>query len=438
MRATNLKEWRFVIKRNLRKSLPLWLLNLYFSFYPFVGNFIYGYPSRRIKIIGITGTDGKSSVVMFTARILKEAGYKVGYFSSVYYGDGDNECLNVHKMTMPGRFFLQGFLKKLAENKCDFAVIEVTSEGIKQKRHLFMDFDVALVTNIKPEHIESHGSFKKYKQAKSALFKKISKSYHKNIPKTIIANADDAEAETFLSFEAEQKIRFGIRRKADVRGQILYSDLFKNIFRLEMRGASSIIEMTAGGPFVVENALAAIVAASALGILLKPCVATLEKTSNPPGRFEVVSKNPMIIIDYAHTVVAVSKLLEFARKNWKGKIIHVFGAAGGGRDKWKRSLLAELSEKYCDVSILTEENSFDEPTEDILQNIYEGFKEKEKVIIIPNRKEAVSKAIEIQQSSKDILVLLTGKGSETVIAGPLGKKIPYNEKQTVLCLLDNY
>lgn len=436
--AENFKEWWFITKKKLRKVLPLGLLNLYFSSYPFIGNIIFDRPSRKIKLIAITGTDGKSSSVIFTARILKEAGYKVGFFSSVSYSDGNQEHPNNFKMTMPGRLFLQKFLKRLVDNKCDFGVIEVTSEGIKQKRHLFIDFDIALVTNIKPEHIESHGSFENYKQAKSTIFRNLARSYRKNIPKTIIVNNDDGEAKTFSSFDAEQKIAFGIREKADIQSQIINTDLFQNVFRVEMGGQSATVEMSAGGPFITENALAAIAVAKVLKITLATCVTALKKITNPPGRFEIVSKKPIIIVDYAHTIAAVEKILLFVRKNWQGKIVHVFGAAGGGRDKWKRPRLGELSEQFTDFSILTEENSFDEPTGNILQDIYAGFKNKNRVAIIADRRQADQKAVEMQMDSKDTLLLLTGKGCETVIAGPLARKTPYNEKQTILCLLNNY
>jgi len=436
--AKNFKERWFVTKKKLRNRLPEGPLSLYFALYPFVGNLIFGRPSRKIKLIAVTGTDGKSSSVIFTVRILKEAGYKVGFFSSVSYSEGNQESPNPFKMTMPGRLFLQRFLKKLVDNKCDFGVIEVTSEGIKQKRHLFIDFDIVLVTNIKPEHIESHGGFENYKQAKSVIFRNLNRSYRKNIPKTIIVNNDDAEAKTFLSFDAEQKLSFGMHGGSDVHGQVLNTGLFQNTFCVNTKGRLATIIMSAGGPFVVKNALAAIAIAQALEIPLETCATALGKKENILGRFEVVSKKPMIIVDYAHTVAAVEKILLFVRENWQGEIVHVFGAAGGGRDKWKRSQLGELSEKYAHFSILTEENSFDESTTNILQGIYGGFKKKERVVIVADRRQAVQRAIEMQGDAENVLLLLTGKGCETVIAGPFAGKIPYNEKQTVLCLLGNY
>ncbi len=434
--ASNFKEWRFYIKKKIRNFLPTPILNVYFGFYPFVGNLVFGCPSKKIKLIGVTGTDGKSSTVIFITRILQEAGFKVGFFSSIAYSDGNQEQINGFKMTMPGRFFLQRFLKRLVDNKCDFGVIEVTSEGVKQKRNLFIDFDIALITNLKPEHIESHGGFEKYKLAKSVIFRNLIRGYDKGIAKTIIVNNDDSEARSFLQFSANHKMTFGIHTPSDVQGEIIDTGLFQNNFKVKTNDEIANIKISAGGPFVTENALAAISIGKTLGIDLTICVNALEKITNPPGRFEAVSKQPLIIVDYAHTIAAVEKILSFVRENWSGKIIHVFGAAGGGRDKRKRPKLAELSERFSDQTILTEENSFDEPVEDILKDIFIGFKNKNRVDIIPNRTLAVKKAIEIASSSKDTMVLLTAKGSEMVIAGPLGRKTPYNEKQTVLCLLN--
>jgi UDP-N-acetylmuramoyl-L-alanyl-D-glutamate--2,6-diaminopimelate ligase len=194
------------------------------------------------------------------------------------------------------------------------------------------------------------------------------------------------------------------------------------------------ISLNEGGPFIVENILASLAVACAFNIPLKNSSLALRGTKNPPGRFEVVSLKPVIIVDYAHTIAGVEKLLSFVRKNWSKDIIHVFGAAGGGRDKWKRPELAKLSEKYTTVSILTEENPFDEPTSEIIHDIRKGFSEQREVYTEENRRDAVKKGLNMVLVD-DGLLLLTAKGSETVIAGPCGKKYPYNEKETVLCFL---
>ncbi len=413
--------------------LPRPLLNLYFSFYPFVGSVIWARPSRNLNIVGITGTDGKSSTVIFTARILREAGYKAGFFSSVAYSDGDTEQPNTFKMTMPGRFFMQRFLKNLVEHQCNFGVIEVTSEGIKQKRHLFIDFDTVAITNLKPEHIESHGGFNRYKEAKATIFKDLMKNFRKKFPKTIVVNADDDESKEFLNFDADQKITFGIKNGAAIHAEQIQSSLFETRFTIRSKSHTLPIQMKLGGPFFVENAIAAVAIAQGFGTPLATSISALEKISHLPGRFEIVSKNPLVIVDYAHTVAAVEEVLSFIKKNWGGRIVHVFGAAGGGRDKWKRPHLAALSEQFSDLSILTEENPFDEPTELIMKDIYDGFKDKKRVLSIPDRREAVKKALSLNE--KNTLFLFTGKGCETVIAGPRGTKKPYNEKEAVLqCL----
>lgn len=430
-----LRQILAVCKKEIKQKLPPAILDCYFQLFPFIGHIIFNYPSRRLKVIGITGTDGKSSTVIFLARILKKAGWKVGFSSSVFINDGNREYFNNKKMTMPGRFFMQKFINRLVKNKCSCAIIEVTSEGIKQKRHLYIDFDVAIITNIKPEHIESHGGFENYKNTKASFFRSLSASFPKNIPKTIIANNNDLEAKSFLKFPARQKISFGRRySNSQIEFEIIDSNLEKNIIRIFAEKENFIINLKLGGPFVAINAAAAISAAKSLGIKNEICRQALEEIKLVSGRFEIISRNPLIIIDYAHTIAAVSQLLEFTRTQWPGKIIHVFGAAGGGRDKWKRPKLGEISEKFTDISILTEENSFDEKTEKILEDIKQGFQDKNRVLVIPQRKKALEKALEL--SDKNTLILSTGKGCETVMASVFGKKIPYNEKETLLCLLN--
>lgn len=330
---------------------------------------------------------------------------------------------------MPGRFFMQKFLRSLVQKKCDFAILEVTSEGIKQKRHLYIDFDVAAITNLKPEHIESHGNFEKYKSTKATIFQNLQQSHKKDIPKMIIVNDDDVESRDFRKYPADKKISFGSRHTAVVRGKIITQNLFQNIFTITSGTDTCEINMNLGGPFIRDNVLASVAIATGLGIPLSVCQQALQKITGIPGRFEIVSNDPVIIVDYAHTVAAVERILSFVRKHWPGEIIHIFGAAGGGRDKWKRPLLAGLSERFAGFSILTEENPFDEAEEEILQTLYNGFKDPSRAIIIPDRKDAIREAL--RRRTPQTLLLCTAKGSETVIAGPFGRKKPYNEKEFI-------
>ena len=417
----------FRLKKSIRSILPKPLFEAYLWMYPAIGNLIYGRPSSKLRVIGVTGTDGKSSTVLLTARLLQAAGHKVGFFSSIAYHDGLVEQPNTFKMTMPGRLFLQRFLRTLVDNDCDIAILEVTSEGIKQKRHAFIQFDTVLCTNITPEHIEAHGGFAAYLKAKQELFRRY--------PKTIIVNADDPNAAALATFAAGQKMTYGFGTKADVQGTILSQNLYQSTLRVHTSDKSStIVALPLGGPFVAHNALAAITVAHSFGMKLSTAAA-LKDMPTIPGRFQIVSRQPLVIVDYAHTVAALEILLPYLRAEWPSDIIHVFGAAGGGRDSWKRPVLAHLSEQWTDRQVLSEENSFDEPTEQILREIRAGFASKKDVLVIPKRLNAVKRALTLAHSSS--LILLTGKGCETVIAGPNGTREPYSEAKTVTCLLKN-
>lgn len=176
--------------RILRELIPYFLIDKYHFFLALSSAVFYGLPSRKIKIIGITGTNGKSTTADLISRILEEAGYKVAILSSIKFKIDKEEKINELRMTMPGRGLVQKFLKEAVKAKCDFAVLEVTSEGIKQHRHRFVDFEIAVLTNLSPEHIEAHGSFENYRAAKGKFFKAV-----KNIH---IINLDDDDAEYFL------------------------------------------------------------------------------------------------------------------------------------------------------------------------------------------------------------------------------------------------
>src|SRR3990167_6100292 len=179
-------------KELVKKFIPKFALNIYHYKLALLGAFLFGFPGKdkNIKIIGITGTSGKSTTIDFVCRILEEAGFKVASFSSVRFRIGDREWKNELKMTMPGRMKVQKFLRQAVNEKCQFAVLEITSEGIMQSRHRFINFDTAVFTNLSPEHIESHGGFENYRNAKLKLFKATKKRH--------IINIADENAKYFL------------------------------------------------------------------------------------------------------------------------------------------------------------------------------------------------------------------------------------------------
>ncbi len=419
------------LKKTIKKISPSFLISWYHFLLAFLAAVIYSFPSykKELKVIGVTGTNGKSTVVKMIAKILEEAGFLVAYSSSIKFKIREKETKNLLRMTMPGRFALQKFLKQALEAKCQYVVLEVTSEGIKQHRHRFINFDIAVFTNLTPEHIESHGSFEKYREAKGKLFK-ATKNIH-------ILNLDDKNVEYFLQFPAEKKYGYSLehdnpysklkgvekiiasRCKSNINGVGFYVDNLE--FKLQMLG-----------DFNIYNALAAICVGLSQGINLGISKKALEKIEKVPGRMELVISEPfMVVVDYAFTPNALEKVYQTLQKikTTKGetKMICVLGATGGGRDKWKRPVLGEIAEKYCDDVIITNEDPYDEDPMEIINQVAKGAGLKAKKIL--DRRQAIRTALET--AKKGDIVIITGKGSEPSMCIEEGKKIPWDDRKVV-------
>ena len=390
------------MKNLIKKLIPPFLLSWYHFSLSLLGAIFYGFPSNKIKVIGITGTNGKTTVVNLTTEILEEAGFKVASLSSVRFKIGEEERINTLKMTMPGRFKIQKFLKEGVQKGCQYAVLEVSSEGIKQYRHKFIDFEVAVITNLSPEHIESHGGFENYKKAKGKLFK-VTKKVH-------VINIDDKNADYFLSFKSEKKYTFGWD-KGDINIQ-------NTKFNLPLIGK-----------FNIYNALAAICVGISQGINLEVCQKALEKAKGVPGRMELVISEPFkVIVDYAVTPDALEQLYKTIKEIYSpSRIIAVFGSCGGGRDKWKRPIFGEIAAKYCQEIIVTNEDPYDEDPIKIIEDVSKGTNGKARKIL--DRREAIREALRLAKEGD--VVVITGKGSETAMMIK-GKKIPWSDKKVVL------
>jgi len=401
------------MKELLKKFIPPFLLNWYHYILALLGVIFYCFPSRKIKIIGVTGTNGKTTVVNLTTKILEEAGYKVASLSSIKFKIGEREWPNTLKMTMPGRFQIQKFLRQAVASGCKFAVLEVTSEGIKQHRHRFINFDTAVFTNLTPEHIEAHGGFENYKKAKGKLFQ-ATKNIH-------IINIDDENANYFLQFPAKKKYTYGLN-KGDINA--------KNFqFKLQLIG-----------DFNVYNALAAACAGVSQGVNLEICKKVLEMVGSIPGRMEEVISQPFkVFVDYAFTPNALEKVYQTLNNlkpktyNLKPKLICVLGACGGGRDKWKRPVLGEIAAKYCDEVIVTNEDPYDENPFQILSMIKSGISKSQfptsNFYEILDRREAIRKSLALAKPGD--VVIITGKGCEPWICVAGGKKIPWDDREVV-------
>jgi len=413
------------VKEFIKKFIPSFLINFYHFLLAFLGALIYQFPARRLKVIGVTGTNGKSTVAEMITKIFEDSnppttlplasgeraptGYKVASLSSIKFKIGEKEWPNTLRMTMPGRLKLQRFLRQAVDSGCQYVVLEVTSEGIKQYRHKFIDFDVAVFTNLAPEHIEAHGSFEKYRETKGKLFQ-ATKNIH-------IINIDDENAEYFLQFPAERKYTYGLNQ-GDVNNRNLQLNL-----RLI-------------GDFNIYNALAAISVGISQGIDLETCKSAVEKIKGIPGRMELVISEPFkVFVDYAFTPNALEKVYQ-TLKPLNNKMICVLGSCGGGRDKWKRPVLGKIAAKYCDEVIVTNEDPYDENPLKIMEDVASGFSQipnskfqipkYEKIL---DRREAIRKSLELAKPGDTVII--TGKGCEPWICVAKGKKIPWDDRQVV-------
>jgi UDP-N-acetylmuramyl-tripeptide synthetase len=449
------------LKQLVKNILPSSLLDYYHYLLALASVFLYGFPSGRIKVIGVTGTSGKSTVVEMISRILEEAGYKTAAISSIKFKIGSREKENKLKMTMPGRMRIQRFLRQAVRAGCQYFVLEVTSEGIKQHRQAFIDFEAAVLTNLNPEHIESHQGFENYRKAKGELFKAAEKIH--------IVNLDDKSAEYFLRFPARQKYLYKIKNQTlpayragspagrqESKIKIIPNKLLRNYighielievenYQVFSNGTEFAIDDTKFhlsllGVFNIYNALAAISVGLSQGINLEICQKALEKVKGIPGRMEVVIKEPFtVIVDYAHTPDSLKKVYQTIKdsklkiKNSKLKLICVLGACGGGRDKWKRPVLGRIAADCCDKIIITNEDPYDEDPDQILSRIKSGVFKTQFPIAdfyeILDRRKAIRRSLELAEPGD--IVIITGKGCEPWMCLKGGKKIPWDDRQIV-------
>ena len=418
-----------MLKRIIKLILPPFAIRGYHFMLALLGAVFYFSPSRKIIVIGITGTNGKSTVVELATKILEEAGYKVASLSSISFRIGEKEEPNLLKMTMPGRFQIQRFLRQAVNSGCKYAVLEVTSEGIKQYRHKFIDFNSAVFTNLSPEHIEAHGSFEKYREAKGKLFQAAKKIH--------IINLDDENADYFLQFPASKKYGYTIKNKEPAienrqKFFIILCPLFNSGpdgVNFEAQGTKFNLKLI--GEFNISNALAAICVGLTQNISLETCQKALEKIEGIPGRMELVISDPFkVFVDYAFTPAALEKVYQGLTNNYKlktNKLICVLGAAGGGRDKWKRSVLGEIAGKYCTEIIVTNEDPYDENPLKIIEDVSSGAGGKAQKIL--DRREAINYALKNAKPGDSVII--TGKGCEPWICVAGGKKIPWDDRRVV-------
>ncbi len=414
-----------------------------------LGATLYGFPGKKIIVVGVTGTKGKSTVTELVNAILEEAGFQTALMNTLRFKIGRRSERNLFKMSMPGRFFIQKFLSDAIKKGCSHAVIEMTSEGAKQFRHKFTYPDALIFTNLAPEHVESHGSYQKYLEAKLSIAKELENNGKKNFESSslngshasqnfsshyfepvIIANTDDKEGQKFLALNIKNKIPYSLRDAVNVK-----TDNNGSSFQV----GKIVIHSHLPGVFSIYNMLGAIAFAKFAGIQDQKIKTALEKIELVRGRMEkiAVGQNFEVIVDYAHTPDSLKAVYETYKSQEKSgikhKLICVLGNTGGGRDTWKRPEMGKVADQYCDQIILTNEDPYDEDPKKIVEEMVGGITEKNKVEIIMDRREAIrlalSKAKELayDKQSENVAVLITGKGTDPYIMGPNGSKEEWDD-----------
>ncbi|MEN9881496.1 MAG: hypothetical protein RLZZ308_679 [Candidatus Parcubacteria bacterium] len=397
--------------RTVEKLIPRKVYTFFQPFYHYllavIGTLLYRRPSHSIFVIGVTGTKGKSSTVEFVNAALTGAGKKTAVLSTIHFKIGDTSQPNKFKMTMPGRFFIQKFLRDAVNAGCEYAIIEMTSEGARFYRHTGVELDALIFTNLSPEHIESHGSFENYKKAKLRLVQHLAKS--KKPSRISIANTDSKHGYSFLIHAVEKNISYSLKEVTILS---------------ETQDSSTIsyhnetITIPLPGKFNIANALSALKLTEALAIPLQEAKKGIEGLSLIRGRVEKIQCGQpfTVVVDYAHTDDSLRKLYETFPSSKK---IAVLGATGGGRDSWKRPVLGNIADEYCSEIVITNEDPYNEDPMKIIHEVASGVTIHTPIIIL-NRREAIAKAISLAKN--DDVVLITGKGTDPYIMGPDGTK----------------
>ncbi|MGM0439914.1 MAG: UDP-N-acetylmuramoyl-L-alanyl-D-glutamate--2,6-diaminopimelate ligase [Chlamydiota bacterium] len=368
-----------------------------------LANSYYNNPSKDLLMVGITGTNGKTTSAYLTKHLLDNLQKPCGLISSIDNIIGYHQYQATH--TTPDIITNQRLLREMINNKCTSGVMEVSSHGLHQQRTKGIDYDVAIFTNLTHEHLDYHGTLEEYAAAKARLFKDLNPSA------SAIVNVDDPYHHQMLAQCKAKVLTYGINTPADIIASDIQCSLEKTSFKVSYQGDYALFSTSLIGRHNIYNCLPVI----ALGTLLGYDLTTISKiiaTFLPvPGRLEKVSNSLglNIYIDYAVTEDALENIFSHLHPLAIGKIITVFGC-GGERDKAKRPLMAKVAEKYSDLTIVTNDNPRKEDPQDIAQQIVKGFINPQKFIIELDRRQAIKKAI--TQASPQDLILIAGKGHE--------------------------
>lgn len=428
----------------MKNLIPQKFKNLYHLLQAFLANLWFGFPSRKIKVIAVTGTDGKTTTVQMIAKILEEYGERVALASTINFKIGAEEKVNATKFTTLSSFKIQEFISKAVKSGCQYLILETSSHSLDQYRVWGIQYDTAVVTNVTREHLDYHKTMENYRKAKMILFKDA---------RVAVVNGDMEKPEDFLVFDNKEKYIYStevqsypseadpflLDRQAPRAGKLKVIKA-ENI-ELGLDGSKYQIQdikyqLYLPGKFNIENALAATCAGLIYGVDLETSARALEKIQGVPGRLEKIPnvRGLEIIVDYAVTPNALEKLYalisEVKKTKNLGNIIAVFGSCGE-RDRGKRPIMGKIVSRYANYVIVTNEDPYNEDPVRIVDEVFSGVTGKEGVSCwrILDRREAIKKALRL--AKRGDVVVISGKGAEETMA--IGKeRIPWNDKKVIL------
>lgn len=394
----------------------------------------YDFPAEKLKMIGVTGTNGKTTTTHLISAVYRAAGMKTGLIGTINNRIGERVLPVEH--TTPESLDLQRLLAEMVAEKVSVAVMEVSSHALALHRVAGCSFDAGVFTNITRDHLDFHRNFEDYLEAKSLLFRSLGASGDRR-PGVAVVNADDPRARSIIAATGAQVVTYAVNNRADVRAEDI---------RITPRGVSFAVCSPWGGRrvalkltglFNVYNALAAVATGGAMGLPLELIVGALQEVPGVRGRFELVDRGQdfTVVVDYAHTPDGLENVLQTARQITAGRLITVFGC-GGDRDRTKRPIMGEIAGRLSDLPVLTSDNPRTEDPLKIIAEVEEGLVrvlERDRYLVVPDRREAIFRAV--AAAGKGDTVLIAGKGHEDYqIIGT--QKYPFDDREEAQRALD--
>ncbi len=422
-----LKKIKSLIKNIISEEI---LLN-YHAVKSNFASVLYGNPSKKMKVIGITGTKGKSTAANFVWSVLQQNGIKTGLIGTANIRIGNKELPNTSHMTMPGSMEMQSLLAKMQKAKCEVVVMEVTSEGIKQHRNENIQYSIGMFTNLSPEHLPAHNnSFEEYKNTKKKFFTQL-KNQNSEL---IVVNNDNEFSHEFLEENIQKKVTVSMKAKEKLKN--VNENIFAEITNITPDKTffsvnnSEKYALKIGGDKNVENALLAVAVGKHFGLSAQQIQVGFDSLSVIPGRMERINEGQdfSVFVDYAHEKLSMNFILTTARacvKENNGKVIVLLGAEGGGRDRAKREIMGRQvgknpKENGADFVIVSNVDPYEDDPTEIAEGIAifaeeEGKIRNENLFVIEDRRSGIKKALELGKENKNNIVFITGKGSEQSI-----------------------